>query len=145
MVASIEDAIGRAQIVGSCKWHSEFNGLPVTADVIAEVLSAGLGKRINVHELSIYQKRVRQLERAFNCREGLRREYETLPDQYITDLMMDTHFEGMVKERSRLEAIKDDFYKLRGWDPTTGVPTRTTLESLDLKDVADELEKRNVS
>jgi len=142
MVASIEDAIGRAQIVGSCKWHTEFNGLPVTADVIAEVLSTGLGKRINVHELSIYQKRVRQLERAFNCREGLRREYETLPDQYITDLMMDTHFEGMVKERSRLEAIKDDFYKLRGWDLTTGVPTRATLESLDLKDVADELEKR---
>jgi aldehyde:ferredoxin oxidoreductase len=40
-----------------------------------------------------------------------------------------------------LEAIKDDFYKLRGWDLTTGVPTRATLESLDLKDVADELEK----
>ena len=141
MVASIEDAIGRAEIVGSCKWHTEFNGLPVTADVIAEVLSTGLGKRINAHELSIYQKRVRQLERAFNCREGLRREYETLPDQYITDFMMDAHFEGMTKERGRLEAIKDDFYKLRGWDLTTGVPTRTTLESLDLKDVADELEK----
>jgi aldehyde:ferredoxin oxidoreductase len=84
---------------------------------------------------------VRQLERAFNCREGLRREYETLPDQYITDLMMDAHFEGMAKERSRLEAIKDRYYKLRGWDLTTGVPTRATLESFDLKDVADELEK----
>jgi aldehyde:ferredoxin oxidoreductase len=140
-VANIEDAIGRAEIIGSCKWHTEFNGLPVTADVLAEVLSTGLGKRMNAHELSIYQKRVRQLERAFNCREGLRREYETLPDQYITDLMMDAHFEGMAKERSRLEAIKDRFYKLRGWDLTTGVPTRNTLESFDLKDVADELEK----
>jgi aldehyde:ferredoxin oxidoreductase len=141
MVASIEDAIGRAEIIGSCKWHTEFNGLPVTVVVLAEVLSTGLGRRINDQELSIYQKRVRQLERAFNCREGLRREYETLPDQYITDLMMDAHFEGMTKERGRLEAIKDDFYKLRGWDLATGVPTRTTLESLDLKDVADELEK----
>ena len=143
MVVSIEDAIGRAEILGACKWHTEFNGLPVTSDVLAEVLSAGLGKRIDAHKLSLYQKRVRQLERAFNCREGLRREYETLPDQYITDLMMDAHFEGMAKERSRLEAIKDDFYKLRGWDLTTGVPTRATLESLDLKDVADELEKQN--
>jgi aldehyde:ferredoxin oxidoreductase len=145
MVANTEDAIGRAEIVGSCKWHTEFNGLPVTADVLAEVLSTGLGRRINAHELSIYQKRVRQLERAFNCREGLRREYETLPDQYITDLMMDAHFEGMAKERSRLEAIKDRYYKLRGWDLTTGVPTRATLESFDLKDVADELEKGNVN
>jgi aldehyde:ferredoxin oxidoreductase len=140
MVANIEDAIGRAEIVGSCKWHTEFNGLPVTADVLAEVLSTGLGKRISARELSIYQMRVRQLERAFNCREGLRREYETLPDQYITDLMMDVHFEGLTTERSRLEAIKDRFYKLRGWDLATGVPTRATLESLDLKDVADELE-----
>jgi aldehyde:ferredoxin oxidoreductase len=140
-VANIEDAIGRAEIVGSCKWHTEFNGMPITADILAEVLSTGLGKRLNTHEFSTYQNRVRQLERAFNCREGLRREYETLPDQYITDLMMDVHFEGMAKERSRLEAIKDRFYKLRGWDLTTGVPTRNTLESLDLKDVADELDK----
>jgi aldehyde:ferredoxin oxidoreductase len=141
MVANIEDAIGRVEIVGACKWHTEFNGLPVTVNVLAEVLSAGLGRGINAQELSMYQKRVRQLERAFNCREGLRREYETLPDQYITDLMMDVHFEGLAKERGRLEAIKDRFYKLRGWDLTTGVPTRATLESLDLKDVADELEK----
>jgi aldehyde:ferredoxin oxidoreductase len=140
-VANIEDVIGRAEIVGACKWHTEFNGLPVTADVLAEVLSTGLGEGINAQELSIYQKRVRQLERAFNCREGLRREYETLPDQYITDFMMDAHFEGMATERSRLEAIKDRFYKLRGWDLSTGIPTRATLESLDLKDVADELEK----
>jgi aldehyde:ferredoxin oxidoreductase len=141
MVANIEDAIGRAEIVGSCKWHTEFNGLPVTADVLAEVLSTGLGKKMNGHDLSAYQKRIRQLERAFNCRQGLRREYETLPDQYITDLMMDVHFEGLAKERSRLEAIKDRFYKLRGWDLATGMPTRNTLESFDLKDVADELEK----
>jgi aldehyde:ferredoxin oxidoreductase len=141
MVANIEDAIGRVEIVGACKWHTEFNGLPVTVNVLAEVLSAGLGRGINAQELSMYQKRVRQLERAFNCREGLRREYETLPDQYITDLMMDVHFEGLAKERGRLEAIKDRFYKLRGWDLITGVPTRATLESLDLKDVADELEK----
>jgi aldehyde:ferredoxin oxidoreductase len=140
-VANIEDAIGRTEIVGSCKWHTEFNGLPITADILAEVLSTGLGKRINAHELSVYQKRVRQLERAFNCREGLRREYETLPDQYITDFMMDAHFEGMTKERGRLESIKDDFYRLRGWDLTTGVPTRNTLESFGLKDVADEIEK----
>jgi aldehyde:ferredoxin oxidoreductase len=140
-IVHAEDAIGRAEIVGSCKWHTEFNGLPVTADVLAEVLSTGLGRRINANELSIYQKRVRQLERAFNCREGLRREHETLPDQYFTDLMTDGHFEGFAKDRSNMKVIKDHYYQLRGWDLSTGVPTRGTLESLDLKDVADELEK----
>jgi hypothetical protein len=72
----------------SWELQCEFNGLPVTADVIAEVLSTGLGKRINAHELSIYQKRVRQLERAQLPR-GLRR-IRTLPDQYVP--LMDAHF-----------------------------------------------------
>jgi aldehyde:ferredoxin oxidoreductase len=35
----------------------------------------------------------------------------------------------------------DDYYGLRGWDKETGIPTRKTLEELDLKDIADELTK----
>jgi len=37
--------------------------------------------------------------------------------------------------------LLDEFYELRGWDKTTGRPTREKLEELGLKDVADELEK----
>jgi len=34
------------------------------------------------------------------------------------------------------------FYELMGCDVKTGDPTRTTLETYDLKDVADELAKQ---
>jgi aldehyde:ferredoxin oxidoreductase len=145
MIVYTEDAIGRAEIVGSCKWHTELNALPVTADVHAEVLSIGLGKEITANELSVYQQRVHQLERAFNCREGLRREHDTLPDQYFTDSVPDGRIKGIAMDRSNFEVMKDRYYQLRGWDLTTGVPTRATLESFDLKDVADELEKGNVN
>ena len=145
MIAEAEDAIGRAEIIGSCKWHTEFNGLPLTSDVHAEVLSAGLGKGITANELSVYQQRVRQLERSFNCREGLRREHDTLPARYFTDLAPGGYFGGITMDRSNLEVMKDHYYELRGWDLTTGVPTRATLKSLNLKDVADDLEKRNVN
>jgi aldehyde:ferredoxin oxidoreductase len=145
MIAEAEDAIGRAEIIGSCKWHTEFNGLPLTSDVHAEVLSAGMGKEITANELSVYQQRARQLERAFNCREGLRRKHDTLPAQYFTDLAPDGHFGGITMDRSTFEVMKDRYYTLRGWDLTTGVPTRATLESLDLKDVADDLDKGNVN
>jgi aldehyde:ferredoxin oxidoreductase len=43
--------------------------------------------------------------------------------------------------RDKFEEFKTKYYKLEGWDTTTGWPTRATLESLDLKHVADELEK----
>lgn len=45
-------------------------------------------------------------------------------------------------EKEGLDEWKSTYYKLEGWDPGTGRPTRETLESLNLKGVADELEAR---
>ena len=39
------------------------------------------------------------------------------------------------------DLILDEYYRLRGCDLETGIPTRETLERLDLKDVADDLAK----
>jgi aldehyde:ferredoxin oxidoreductase len=35
----------------------------------------------------------------------------------------------------------DEYYKLRGWDPVTGLQTRKCLEELDLEIVAEDLER----
>ncbi len=43
-----------------------------------------------------------------------------------------------------MEKAKDLFYNIFGWDLTTGVPTRETLEKFDLADMADDLEKRGI-
>jgi aldehyde:ferredoxin oxidoreductase len=42
-------------------------------------------------------------------------------------------------DRARFERLKDSYYKLVGWDVNTGWPTRTKLEELGMKDVADDL------
>ena len=39
------------------------------------------------------------------------------------------------------DEFKTKFYKLQGWDTTTGYPTRSALEPIGLGYVADELEK----
>ena len=44
-------------------------------------------------------------------------------------------------DRAGFEQFKTRFYKLQGWDTSTGYPTRATLASLGLGYVADELEK----
>lgn len=44
-------------------------------------------------------------------------------------------------ERDKFDEFKTRFYKLQGWDTSTGYTTRGTLESLDLGYVADELKK----
>ena len=44
-------------------------------------------------------------------------------------------------DKEKFEEFKTRFYKLQGWDTTTGYPTRATLESLGLDYVADELDE----
>ena len=53
--------------------------------------------------------------------------------------------EGTIKmDRDDMELAKDYFYEEMGWDVSTGIPTRATLEKYDLKDMADDLEKRGL-
>ncbi len=51
---------------------------------------------------------------------------------------------GAVVDRQEFERMKDEYYRIRGWDTTTGLQTRKTLEGLGLKDVADDLEGRGL-
>jgi aldehyde:ferredoxin oxidoreductase len=44
-------------------------------------------------------------------------------------------------DKNKFEEFKTRFYRLQGWEEETGYPTRTTLQSLGLETVADELEK----
>jgi aldehyde:ferredoxin oxidoreductase len=48
---------------------------------------------------------------------------------------------GRRMEKEKFEEFKTRFYKLQGWDTTSGYPTRKTLGSMGLDFVADELEK----
>jgi aldehyde:ferredoxin oxidoreductase len=50
---------------------------------------------------------------------------------------------GMYIDDPKFEAWKTKFFKLEGWNTNTGWPTRTTLEGLGLKNVADDLSKVN--
>jgi len=46
-------------------------------------------------------------------------------------------------DRNKFDEFKTRFYRLQGWDESSGYPTRSTLESLELGYVADELERNN--
>ena len=52
-------------------------------------------------------------------------------------------YRGRRMSREKFEEFKIRFYKLQGWDVTSGFPTRKTLESLGLTHVADELDAKS--
>ncbi len=47
---------------------------------------------------------------------------------------------GRTMDRDKFEDFKTRFYIREGWDTATGWPTRSTLEQMGLKNVADTLE-----
>jgi aldehyde:ferredoxin oxidoreductase len=82
-------------------------------------------------------ERIWNLEHAFNIREGFSRKDDCLPGRFLTEPLDQGPVKGAVVE---LDRLLDDYYDQRGWGRTNGYPTRETLERLDLKSVANDLE-----
>ncbi|MEE8399705.1 MAG: aldehyde ferredoxin oxidoreductase C-terminal domain-containing protein, partial [Desulfobacterales bacterium] len=53
-------------------------------------------------------------------------------------------FRGNVLDRKKYEDMRDEYYRLRGWDGATGFQTAQSLEALDMDDVIEELKEREL-
>jgi aldehyde:ferredoxin oxidoreductase len=77
-------------------------------------------------------RRNRSLIRAINVRRGLRRADEKPPED---------HWKKRFPELE--EKLLDAYYKFKGWN-NQGIPTKETLQELDLGYVAEDLEQRGI-
>lgn len=115
----------------------------------ARLFSLTTGRDMDVSEMLTIGERIRGgLERAIMIREGRRRGEDTLTDKWFNEPRenypspgADGVFVPVTRtiDRDKFETLKDAYYNERGWDLTTGIPTRAKLEELGLKEVADEL------
>jgi aldehyde:ferredoxin oxidoreductase len=103
--------------------------------VEAQMFSASTGIEKSIEDLMKDAKRVITMERAVQVRMGRRREDDTFNEYYFNR----PDRTGAYIDRTAWEKVKDDWYERVGWDPKTGIPTRESLEDLDLRDVANEL------
>jgi aldehyde:ferredoxin oxidoreductase len=86
--------------------------------------------------LAAGERRLNML-RLFNAREGIDRRADDLPDKFFKPLTGTGPTAGTALSREEVEAAKDEYYRLAGWDKRTGNPTRATLSRLDLDWVLD--------
>jgi benzoyl-CoA reductase subunit BamB len=95
-------------------------------------ISAATGLDIDEAELTRITKRNRTLLRAVNVRRGMRRDDEKPPEDHWK------------KRFPELEAqLLDAYYKFKGWD-SQGIPTKESLQELDLPYVAEDFERRGI-
>ena len=149
-----EDALNAAKVEYALKTQYAYSALD-TADVcqfvfgpswqllgmeeLAGVIAAVTGEPTTVDDLLTIGARRLNMLRAFNAREGITRDRDTLPKRLFEPLQGGPT-DGKFIDRAEFEAALEMYYEQAGWDPVTGNPPRSTLESLDLGWVADALE-----
>jgi len=97
-------------------------------------LATGVKEFGSVDNLIEIAERQVNLKRLFNAREGINRKDDTLPDRFTKEPMPEGPGKGQVVD---LEPMLDDYYKLRGWDLETGLPTSKTIKRLGLEWTSD--------
>ena len=107
--------------------------------LMAKLFSACTGIEVSEEELQKAGERIFNLLRAIDIRNygRDRREDERTVDYF----MYPGKDDGVMLDKEKFLKILDKYYELRGWSRANGWPTRAKLEELDLKEVADELEK----
>ena len=106
---------------------------------MADLMTATTGWNITVDEIQEIGRRRLNLMRAFNAREGLTRDHDTLPKKLFKKALEGGRSDGIIIESEELQAGLEMYYEQAGWDAATGTPTRATLEDVGLGWAADDL------
>jgi aldehyde:ferredoxin oxidoreductase len=130
LVKDYEEKAAVADALGICK--NVYNNMEVLDwDETAEAINAVTGENLSGEGIRLAGERIVNAERVINSRFGIGRADDTLPRRFLGEPAgpSDSPSAGSVVE---LEPMLDEYYAARGWDVTTGLPTRATLRELGL-------------
>jgi aldehyde:ferredoxin oxidoreductase len=99
---------------------------------ILKMVQAVTGWDVTIEELLTVGERRLNMLRAFNAREGINRNQDTLPEKFFKEGLKGGPSDGWVVKKDEFEAALDEYYRQSGWDVETGTPTGETLERLGL-------------
>jgi len=96
------------------------------------ILNAVTGWDMRLEDLEEIGDRIVNLERAFNCREGIRKIDDLLPYRVTHEPIPEGASKGKYFSSEKLEMALNDYYSQRGWDQE-GIPIDQTLKKLGLE------------
>jgi len=111
----------------------------VPLPLLTTLISSVTGMDLTVEKVKKIASRTMNVERAFNAREGLNEKDDVLPERLMTEPLPSGPNKNQIITQEEFQLMKREFYEAAKWDLTTGLPTRSTLEALGLKEVADQL------
>jgi len=116
-------------------WPNTF----VYPEDFADLYSAATGEAVTGEDMRRAAERIINLEKALNVREGWTRQDDQPPERWVKEAKPDGVYKGEHCHLDKYNVMLDEYYRRRGWDERSGLPTRAGLEALGLPEVADEL------
>lgn len=98
---------------------------------MVELVSAICGWETSLWDLMKLGERRLAMQRCFNVREGLGPEADSLPPRVYEPIASGPN-RGVRMDRGTVERAKATYYRMRDWDPQTGLPSDEKLVELDL-------------
>ncbi|MFC1670648.1 aldehyde ferredoxin oxidoreductase family protein [Spirochaetota bacterium] len=135
-----QDMYTIADCLQVCKFVTDHNGFGIGMDDMAEMLYAVTGMEINSEKLREIASRIFTLERAFLVRQGITKDDDHLKGKWVKGPVSGGPHKGLTIEPEKWEIMLEDYYKTRGWDRETGIPSKETLDKFGLQDVAHDLQ-----
>lgn len=129
IVAVHQDTAAVVDSLVVCK----FTNMAATEEHFARLLTAVSGQPFAAQDLSQVGRRVWNLERLYNLREGFTNADDTLPERLLNEPVVDGPSAGFTV---KLGPMLQEYYAFRGWDEH-GVPEADTLQGLGLDTIAD--------
>jgi aldehyde:ferredoxin oxidoreductase len=130
IVKVLQDGLIVPDILNTCKF---FMYAGIYVDHLAEILSAITGWDIDGWELLKTGERVFNLQRMFNIREGFRRVDDMIPERVKLKPAFGLYADEEKCAIRDFDAMLDEYYRARGWDVETGVPSKKKLQELGLE------------
>jgi aldehyde:ferredoxin oxidoreductase len=135
MAKDCEDIAALLNSLGIC-------GPPMVREIwfndLAELFTMVVGIKIDAASIQRTAERIVDHRRAYNIRLGLSRKDDNLPEHFLKDPAPVGLCKGEVVD---LNLQLNEYYTSRGYDLKTGLISRSRLEKLGLKYVADELDQ----
>ncbi|MFB6184799.1 MAG: aldehyde ferredoxin oxidoreductase family protein [Haloarculaceae archaeon] len=123
---AVGDSLTQCRFVSESGWGTEIN------DQYRRAINLATGWDLTTEDVETIGERIYNLERLINVERGVASaETDTLPYRVTHEPIPDGPAAGMYCPPDELERMRTEYYEFRGWNDD-GVPTRETLERLDI-------------
>jgi aldehyde:ferredoxin oxidoreductase len=99
---------------------------------LAKAVNLVTGMNLTPEEALRLGERVYNLERLLLARSGITRARDVVADRFFEEPVKTGPHTGQKLSRPHFEAMKDEYYELRGWDLKSGLPRKEKLDDLGL-------------